>query len=276
MPLIILTGIPCSGKTTRCEELKNFFLEKNKEVIIVSEAEQIARSGFEKNLIYLDSNKEKHIRGLLKSEVLRYVTSTNLVILDGLNYIKGFRYELYCGTKSNKATQCTIHAEINRQESWKINDSRNETEKYTKEVYDALVLRYEEPDGNNRWDAPLFMIFPDQELDKDKIYSTLFDKEAPKPNKSTQNAPLSSTNFLYDLDQSTKKIVASIIKAKKQNLVGKVQIPEFENLYIDVSKVSIPDLSRLRRQYISYSKLNPPNSQEISSLFVQYLNTSLT
>lgn len=53
MPLIILSGIPCSGKTTRCEELKQFFLEKNKEVVVVSEAEQLARSGFDKNTIYL-------------------------------------------------------------------------------------------------------------------------------------------------------------------------------------------------------------------------------
>lgn len=51
-------------------------------------------------------------------------------------------------------------------------------------------MRYEEPDGRNRWDSPLFMIFPDQELDKEKIFSTLFDKAAPKPNKSTQNVSI--------------------------------------------------------------------------------------
>lgn len=43
---------------------------------------------------FLDSTKEKHIRGVLKSEVLRLVGSDNLVILDGLNYIKGLCF--YC------------------------------------------------------------------------------------------------------------------------------------------------------------------------------------
>ena len=39
--------------------------------------------------------KEKDLRGLLRSEVDRLLTKDNLVILDSLNYIKGFRYELH-------------------------------------------------------------------------------------------------------------------------------------------------------------------------------------
>lgn len=36
-----------------------------------------------------DSSKEKHLRSLLKSEVLKLITPKNVVILDALNYIKG-------------------------------------------------------------------------------------------------------------------------------------------------------------------------------------------
>ncbi|KAK9884020.1 hypothetical protein WA026_004955 [Henosepilachna vigintioctopunctata] len=277
MPLILISGIPCSGKTTRCEELKAFFQGKGKDVIVISEHEQIIRAGFDKNSIYLDSNKEKHVRGLLKSEVLRHLTPTNVVLLDGLNYIKGFRYELYCGSKSNKSTQCTVHAEINRQQAKEFNEDRkNDSERYLGEIFDALVMRYEEPDGRNRWDSPLFLVFPDQELDKEAIFASLFDKAPPPPNKSTENAPLSSTNFLYDLDQITKKIMNSIIEVKRSHPVGKVSIPGYEDLQLDVSRVSIPQLNRLRRQYITYSKLNTPNPSQIAPLFIQYLNVSLT
>lgn len=179
--------------------------------------------------IFSDSAKEKHIRGVLKSEVLRLVGSDNLVILDGLNYIKGlfffccvqwlpnnifildfknvhiyvhiclirkflkigFRYELYCGSKANKSTQCTVHTEINRDEAWRFNENRtNSDEKYDRETFDALVARYENPDGRNRWDAPLFMVFPTDELNKESVYNCLFNKAPPPPNMSTQNVSM--------------------------------------------------------------------------------------
>lgn len=53
MPLIIMTGIPCSGKTTRANELKNFFeTKKNKKVEIISEEEAILKATYEKNTYY--------------------------------------------------------------------------------------------------------------------------------------------------------------------------------------------------------------------------------
>lgn len=142
MPLIIMTGVPSSGKTTRSLELKSFFEAQGKEVFLVSECEQITKAGLDKNAVYLDSNKEKLIRGLLKSEALRLITPSNVVILDGLNYIKGYRYELYCGSKANRNTQCTVHTEINRDQAWEFNNIRSDPlEKYTRETFDALVMR---------------------------------------------------------------------------------------------------------------------------------------
>lgn len=90
MPLIIICGTPVSGKTTRAYELKKFFETKHgKEVEIVSEDETIVKLRYEKNSTYLDSQKEKRIRGHLKSEVIKLIGKDNVVILDGSNYIKG-------------------------------------------------------------------------------------------------------------------------------------------------------------------------------------------
>ena len=57
---------------------------------------------------YLDSKQEKDTRGTLKSEVDRWLTKDNLVILDSLNYIKGFRYELYCIARAQSSTHCVV------------------------------------------------------------------------------------------------------------------------------------------------------------------------
>ncbi|KAJ3645038.1 hypothetical protein Zmor_022728 [Zophobas morio] len=276
MPLVVITGVPSSGKTTRANELKQFFEKNKKQVFVVSENEQITKANFEKNQFYSDSSKEKHIRGLLKSEVLKLMTPNNVVILDALNYIKGFRYELYCGSKANKNTQCTLHVEINRDEAWTFNENRTpESEKYSRDTFDALVMRYEEPERKNRWDSPLFVVFPQQDLNTEGIRSALFDEAPPPPNMSTQNPSLNSTNFLYDLDQVTKKIVDGLIRNKNMGQKGVINVDGFPGLSVDISNATVQQLMILRRQYLTYCKMHPPETRQIPQLFVQYLSTSL-
>jgi protein KTI12 len=49
------------------------------------------------------------MRGYFKTEVERLLTSKTVVILDTLNYIKGFRYELYCLARTAKSTNCVVN-----------------------------------------------------------------------------------------------------------------------------------------------------------------------
>lgn len=76
---------------------------------------------------------------------------------------------------------------INQDVASQLNSTRNETEKYSKDTFDGLLMRYEEPDGKNRWDAPLFIVPDDAQLDFEAINDCLFEKKAPPPNLSTQN-----------------------------------------------------------------------------------------
>lgn len=57
MPLIILTGYPSSGKTTRCQEIKEY-LEKNcnKKVHVVSEENILSVCDTDKNKLYYGEN----------------------------------------------------------------------------------------------------------------------------------------------------------------------------------------------------------------------------
>lgn len=89
MPLIILTGYPCSGKTRRGQELADYFRERGKTVHVVCENLAIPKADFPKNEYFADSQKEKIVRADLKSETVRLLTKDNVVILDGGNYIKG-------------------------------------------------------------------------------------------------------------------------------------------------------------------------------------------
>ncbi|KAF9419135.1 hypothetical protein HW555_004220 [Spodoptera exigua] len=286
MPLIIICGTPVSGKTTRAIELRDFFVNKHgKKVEVVSEDEAITKLGYDKNSTYLDSQKEKRVRGYLKSEVLRLIGKDNVVILDGSNYIKGYRYELYCASKASKSTQCTVYTIRNHDEAWEDNLKRENGSSsipYTEEVFIALSrLRFEEPNSNNRWDSPLFTVQPTDEMNLEDVYKVLFEKKPPPPNMSTQNAPLTSTNFLYELDKVTQAISKQILEAKQLNMDGEVKFPDYLGCVLDAGNTQLVNpqkLLKLRRQFLTYAKMNHSNEEtsKIGRYFIQYLNKTLT
>nr|XP_034192127.1 protein KTI12 homolog isoform X1 [Osmia lignaria] len=274
MPLIIITGIPCSGKTTRCTELKEYFENKvNKKVEIIHETDFVSKAGFDKNTFYADSKKEKSVRSDIKSAVQRVLNANDVLIIDGSNYIKGYRYEIYCMTKLYKTPQCTIHCDIPVEHAWLWNEKRLECEQYSREIFDALVMRYEAPDNKNRWDTPLFALSAEDELNFDEIYKSLYEVKAPKPNLSTQCPPLSSTNYLYDLDTVTQEVVNAILSAKQLGIENEFKIPKY-NLTVQ-NPCTAAQLMRLRRQFLTYSKMQQIEVNQIAALFVQYLNKSL-
>lgn len=53
---------------------------------------------------------EKPQRGALFSAVQRNLNSDTIVIADGLNYIKGFRYQMYCLAREVSARVATVGA----------------------------------------------------------------------------------------------------------------------------------------------------------------------
>ena len=52
--------------------------------------------GFSKAEYLSDNSMEKMLRASLRSNVEKLLDPKRVVILDSMNYIKGFRYELYC------------------------------------------------------------------------------------------------------------------------------------------------------------------------------------
>lgn len=269
-----MTGIPCSGKTTRTLQLKEYFENKaGKHVEIISEIDTITKAGYDKNSFYADSKKEKGVRSDVKSMTQQMLNQNDVLIIDGSNYIKGYRYEIYCMTKLYKTPQCTIHCDIPVEFAWLWNEGRPEVERYTREIFDGLVMRYETPDSNNRWDSPLFAISPEDELNFEEIYSALYLAKAPKPNLSTQCPPLLPTNYLYELDNITKQIVNNIINATQMGAEDKIKIPGY-NLTV-IAPRNGAQLLRLQRQFITYSKMQQIEINQIAPLFVQYLNKSL-
>lgn len=89
MPIVIVTGLPASGKSTRARQLEEYLVSRGKKVHLISENEAVPKALYEKNAFFADSQKEKVVRSDLKSEASRQLNKDDVVILDAGNYIKG-------------------------------------------------------------------------------------------------------------------------------------------------------------------------------------------
>lgn len=54
------------------------------------------------------SRSEKPARGALFTAMQRQMATDTILIVDSLNYIKGFRYQMYCAAREMKLRVCTV------------------------------------------------------------------------------------------------------------------------------------------------------------------------
>lgn len=200
-----------------------------------------------------------------------------IVIVDSLNYIKGFRYELYCISKHVKSTHCILQCSASVEEIKEWNKTRPLDEQYREDLLDELVMRFEAPDSKNRWDSPLFVVMPTDPLPSDQLIDALLYKKPPPPNLSTQNQPLSSVDFLHELDRRTQSIVSQILELSSQGLLtGTACIIGTEERIQMKGSVTMAELRRKRHQFTTYTKMHPVEDVSLlNTLFVQFLNNSM-
>ncbi|KPP63752.1 protein KTI12-like, partial [Scleropages formosus] len=156
------------------------------------------------------------------------------VIVIGDDTVGIAKNSVYADVQMEKSLRGTLRSEVER--------------------LDSLVMRFEPPDSRNRWDSPLFTVQKDDALPLVAISDAVFRRKAPAPNQSTQSQPLSSANFLHQLDRVTQDV-----------------------LMVELTRsLNMVELRRLRRQFISYSKMHPTEDMgQIANMFVQYLNRNM-
>lgn len=129
-----------------------------------------------------------------------------MVLVDALNNIKGFRYELWCLARAVSAKYCLLFINTSQQ----ICQIRNqEQELYSVELFEDLWNSFETPDSRNRWECPLFSISDCKEegvLDQivDTICGKTLETGSLTPTIATSNPVLSDTNLQHDIDKATQ------------------------------------------------------------------------
>lgn len=121
MQLVILTGFPCSGLTYRANQLASLIEKTQDELFATTESASPVslKSRFKVNvvashdtshprIVYDHARTEKEARGVAYARAKRALTKDSIVLLDGMNYIKGWRYQLWCEAKAAGTTCCVV------------------------------------------------------------------------------------------------------------------------------------------------------------------------
>lgn len=129
MAFITISGFPCSGKSRRVEQLRAHLQARFKDpvyegpelkvVVVSDETLNIPRSVYggkqvlgrvaQQRVDYAtDGRAEKPARGSLFTAVQRQMGQDTVLIVDSMNYIKGFRYQMYCAAREHKLRVCTV------------------------------------------------------------------------------------------------------------------------------------------------------------------------
>ncbi|GER41567.1 protein KTI12 [Striga asiatica] len=302
MALVVICGQPCSGKSTAAACLLEALEESEPNL----PARIINESSFhlDRNQSYADMASEKNLRGILRSEVDRSISPNTITIVDSLNNIKGYRYELWCLARAAGTRYCVLHCDAGKNECREWNRERRERNRndpsfYEDRIFEDLVRRFERPDSKNRWDSPLFEIQPCKgrivktspaileavDYLTKKVDSKTRDVKILQPTIATQTSRGGEANSLYEMDRATLEVVNVVVEAQNRAVgssVGGVFVgPGLPN--VEVSRpVGLPELRRLRRTFIkltgqsSLSGPPPPSDADSAKrMFVDYLNREL-
>ncbi|KEH19321.1 putative protein KTI12/L-seryl-tRNA(Sec) kinase, P-loop containing nucleoside triphosphate hydrolase [Medicago truncatula] len=302
MALVVICGQPCSGKSKAALALAEALKESSElkyQVRIIDEA----CFHLDRNQSYANMPSEKNLRGVLRSEVDRSLSKDTVIIVDSLNNIKGYRYELWCLARAAGIRYCVVYCDVEDNDCRKWNQERREKgeDNYDDAIFEDLVRRFEKPERRNRWDSPLFELKSSSSSSLSasasvvddavsyitkKVDSKTRNVKILQPTIATQTSRFSDANSLYELDKATQEVTNAIAEVQSRDLgmlpangisIGKDLPP------INLSRsVGLPELRRLRRTFMkltgqtSLSGRPPPsNSDSAKRMFIDYLNREL-
>lgn len=204
-----MSGLPTSGKSTRAKQLHEYLSKrivdsKYRLHLISDDSLSISRTVYDLSPDKVPAHtrsanaSEKDARAAIYGAVKRVLSDKDIVILDGLNYIKGWRYQLHCESKAVRTPSCILQIgcavdrakQVNEERlrrrdagaqdsaqgsahdgkdsetqasegqatGGQISEEQDTTEPYEQGNWDNLIFRYEEPNPMTRWDSPLFTL----------------------------------------------------------------------------------------------------------------------
>ncbi|KAI6153137.1 chromatin associated protein KTI12, partial [Pisolithus tinctorius] len=216
---------------------------------------------------YNDSRSEKLARGTLFTAVQRNLAQNKVVIVDSLNYIKGFGIRCVV-LQELRVRVCTVYVLAMPDLCKQWNSERTDGKAYPQRrtTLANLLQRYEEPSSMVRWDSPLFTVsWTDEDVPADDIWRAITEGIIKPPTRDTscQSAiavAKAPTDALRTLEHTTASVVSALVSEQ-------------------VSSGSLGGITPLQRKAITLGTTEKGavdwSEQSVADKFVVYLEESM-
>lgn len=293
--LILMCGLPASGKTTVAEALRTQLEANGHTVQTICDGDDPMTTStslikseplLSRAQLYKDASCEKQTRARLRAATDRALATKTVVLVDSLNYIKGFRYELHCLARTHAARYALILIETDAVICRTRDVSRCEQETYGSDLVDELVARFEPPSDARRWERPLHVIqgtctSTERTQHITTICDTLRAGASLQAHKAVAAVTVAPPDGLAVLDRVTRVAEASLVTAVQTGGAGigsVIEVPGASSKVRFGRKPRVTELRAMRRAYINLSRLHVPADADEGRLadeFVAYVNAQL-
>ncbi|KAG8967866.1 hypothetical protein FRC03_009153 [Tulasnella sp. 419] len=309
MALITISGYPSSGKSRRAAQIQEYLVERLgspdypgpaiKVSVLSDDTLNLKRSAYD------DSRSEKPARAAIFTALTRHIGKDTILIIDSMNYIKGFRYQMYCAAKEAEVRTCTVRVTANDSISrWLIdfpqvyvvappdeckkwNTEKDPNFAYSSTTLDNLLQRFEEPNSMARWDSPLFTIpWTDESIPGSAIWDTIMSGNTAQPNAAVIQTVKPPTDALQTLENVSASIVNTI--SSSGVVGGTIPVPVSPQVKLSIvlppRSISLAELQRHKRQFIAVHKKTLSQGNKggfdwsesvVAEKFVNYLEEQL-
>lgn len=276
--LVVLCGLPAAGKTRFAEALRERLAAEQPERRIAVINEEAL--GIDRAAAYASGHTEKNLRDAIKAAAERALAPNTCTIVDSVNFIKGFRYELYCRGRALQAAHCVVYCLADPDVVRSNNTAREDpAAQYPDKVMTDLIGRFETPNPRNRWDAPLVEVAVQDHASVaaalDAVVAALDSAKPQKISLATKHTGLSASDLLHGIDRAVQDVIAAVRQGQEDAVPGdRLAMPGTEKLYVVRRRVPLPELRRYRTQFSNLVTQHPPQSAgQAAALFVDFLNT---
>ena len=103
-----------------------------------------------------------------------------------MNYIKGFRYELFCLARNSCTTIAVVFCDTDVEIAGKLCSEGNYENPFPEVLFEDYASRMERPNPAQRWDKPLFQLRFNEETPLADITKACLEGKKPREPVSTK------------------------------------------------------------------------------------------
>ena len=212
------------------------------------------------------SRRETTARSDFKAAVHRALVPDRIVIADGMNFIKGLRYELWCFARELGLGYCCAFCDVD--EATAINRSKS---RYTERQLKDLIGRMETPNERQKWDRPLTIVTdPNDKKTLDAIAQNAVAKSSRLVAKKATSKAIGNAAQVNDqIDRIINEFTTELLSIQDNvPLGGKITV--CGATFVLKKKLNAGQLKRAKREFAERAKTITEQSS-VAQLFADSL-----